>query len=97
MFFRAIHEAENENHRNENWLPWKPNEEDGRMVLKEIMRSGNFGNMDKTMADLTNKWNSLWFVSAKTFRFWRFDHWAWFWSPVWRVYHNIWKKTKGFE
>ena len=97
MFFRAIHEAENENHRNENWLPWKPNEEDGRMVLKEIMRSGNFGNMDETMADLTNKWNSLWFVSAKTIRFWRFDHWAWFWSPLWRIYHYSWRKLKGFK
>lgn len=82
---------------NDNFFLWKPNEKDGRLLLEEVIKSGNFGHMDETKADLSNKWKSFWYVNGKTFRFWRFDHWAWFWSPLWRIYHNIWKKIKGFE
>ena len=68
------------------------------VLLEEIMISGNFGHTDERMADIaTNRWTSFWFINGKTFRFWRFDHWAWFWSPVWRIYHFIWRKAKGFS
>lgn len=77
---------------------WEINEDDGRVLLDEIMISGNFGHTDERMADIaTNKWTSFWFINGKTFRFWRFDHWAWFWSPVWRIYHFCWRKMKGFN
>lgn len=77
---------------------WPMNENDGRVLLDEIMISGNFGHTDERMADIaTNKWTSFWFINGKTFRFWRFDHWAWFWSPVWRIYHFLWRKMKGFK
>ena len=77
---------------------WAMNEDDGRVLLNEIMISGNFGHTDERMADIaTNKWTSFWFINGKTFRFWRFDHWAWFWSPVWRIYHFLWRKMKGFK
>ena len=74
-----------------------PDEKEGRYILKQVMMGGNFGHHDETKADLSNKWKSFWYVNGKTFRFWRFDHWAWFWSPLWRVYHFAWRKTKGFE
>lgn len=77
---------------------WAKNEDDGRVLLNEIMISGNFGHTDERMADIaTNKWTSFWFINGKTFRFWRFDHWAWFWSPIWRIYHFLWRKFKGFK
>lgn len=77
---------------------WEMNENDGRVLLEEIMISGNFGHTDERMADIaTNRWTSFWFINGKTFRFRRFDHWAWFWSPVWRIYHFIWRKAKGFS
>ena len=77
---------------------WKPNEKDGRLLLDEIMMSGNFGHTDERAKDiLTSRWKAFWFVNSKTFRFWRFDHWAWFWSPVWRAYHFLWRKMKGFK
>ena len=76
---------------------WNPCEEDGKMLLEDIVRSGNFGNYDEKMASLGNKWISFWYVSSKTLRFWRFDHWAWFWSPLWRIYHFCWRKMKGFN
>ena len=45
----------------------------------------------------TDKWTSFWFINGKTFRLWRFDHWAWFWSPIWRIYHFLWRKFNGFK
>lgn len=76
---------------------WKTNEKDGRLLLEEVIKSGNFGHMDETKADLSNKWKSFWHVNGKTFRFWRFDHWAWFWSPLWRAYHFAWRKINGYK
>lgn len=79
------------------YMLWKPCEDDGRLLLEEIERSGNFGHHDVTKANLGNKWASFWHVNGKTFRFWRFDHWAWFWSPLWRTYHFAWRKINGYR
>lgn len=77
---------------------WAPCEKDGRLLLDEILMSGNFGHADERAKDIqTSRWKAFWFVNGKTFRFWRFDHWAWFWSPVWRIYHFCWRKSKGFK
>lgn len=79
------------------YMLWEPCEKDGRMLLEEILKSGNFGHQDETKADLGNKWKSFWYVNSKTIIFWRFDHWAWFWSPLWRMYHFAWRKIKGYK
>lgn len=77
---------------------WAPCEKDGRLLLDEILLSGNFGHTDERVKDIqTSRWKAFWYVNGKTFRFWRFDHWAWFWSPVWRIYHFVWRKSKGFK
>ncbi|MDD6803574.1 MAG: nucleotidyltransferase family protein [Prevotellaceae bacterium] len=77
---------------------WAPCEKDGRLLLDEILMSGNFGHTDERAKDiLTSRWKAFWFVNGKTFHFWRFNHWAWFWSPVWRVYHFCWRKSRGFK
>ena len=82
----------------DNYFLWTPNEADGRMLLNEIMLSGNFGKQDerqKRMYD--SKWNSFWMIHFKTIRFWRFDHWAWFWSPLWRVFGFAVRKVNGYQ
>lgn len=81
----------------EEYMLWEPCEEDGRLLLEEVERSGNFGHHDETKANLSNKWSSFWYVNSKTFRFWRFDNWAWFWSPLWRIYHFAWRKLNGYR
>lgn len=74
-----------------------PNETDGRIILNEIIRRGNFGHMGDNQAVLSNKWNSFWYVNGNALRFWRFDHWAWFWTPIWRIYHFIWRKINNYK
>ena len=77
---------------------WKPNEKDGRFLLEEILQSGNFGKQDERQRGLyDSKWNSFWMVHMKTFRMWRLDHWAWLWSPIWRIKGFVWRKLKGYK
>lgn len=77
---------------------WEPNEKDGQFLLNEIILSGNFGKQDERQKGLyDSKWNSFWMVHFKTFRFRRFDRWAWFWSPLWRIYTFMWRLIKGYK
>lgn len=77
---------------------WCPSEKDGIFLLNEIMRSGNFGQSDiRKKGIYQNKWKSFWFVHFKTFCYWRFDHWAWFWSPICRIRGFIWRKLNGYN
>ena len=77
---------------------WEPNKEDGTFLLEEVMLSGNFGKQDARQKGLyDSKWNSFWLVHGKTFRFWRFDRWAWFWSPIHRVWSKIWQLKRGYK
>lgn len=82
----------------EEKMLWTPNERDGAFLLQEIMRSGNFGISDKKQQGIyNNKWKSFWFIHLKTFRFWRFEHWAWFWSPIYRIKGFVWRKMNGYN
>lgn len=84
-------------HDNDIFFPWRPNEKDGRLLLEEILLSGNFGHTDERAKNIQkSRWKAFWYVNGKTFRFWRFDHWAWFWSPLWRCYYFAWRIMKGF-
>ena len=76
----------------------EPDEKRGRLLLNEIMLSGNFGIKDKRQKKLRkNKWNSYWIVNLKAVRLMTFDPWMWFWGPLWRLYHFIWRKCHGFK
>ena len=83
---------------NKEQMLWTPNEKDGTFLLHEIMCSGNFGQSDKNLKGIyQSKWKSFWFVHSKTFRYWRFDNWAWFWSPVIRIKNFSWRKINGYK
>lgn len=77
-------------------VPWSPDERDGQFLLNEVLISGNFGHGNDRIQNLSRLRRFL-VVTENAFRYWRFDHWAWFWSPTWRIYHNVWKLIKGYK
>lgn len=82
----------------EELMLWSPNEKDGKFLLNEILLSGNFGKMDERMKGIReNKLKSFFVINLKSVRLWRFDHWAWFWIPIYRIKGFIWKKYNGFN
>lgn len=84
-------------HLEEKFLICKPNEKDGRFLLGEIMRAGNFGKFDDRLSrGKVSKWQSFWRVNKRNLRLLRFNHWDWFWGPLWRSYHFVWRKLHGF-
>ena len=75
-----------------------PNEEDGKFLLGEIMRGGNFGHHDDRKTRNTNNYLSS-FIGGVTrnFRYLRFNPFDWFWSPMWRIYYFCWRKSNGYH
>lgn len=70
-------------------------EQEGRFLLSEIMRAGNFGQYDERNrhAKDENTWQR--FV-RKTSRSWHFvSHYPSevLWSPLWKVWHWIWRRV----
>ena len=77
---------------------WEPDLGDGKFLLNEIMQMGNFGRLDKRQRGIySSHWKSFWSVHFKTFRYWRFDHFAWFWSPIMRIKGFLWRKINGYR
>lgn len=81
----------------EEKMLWQPNKKDGSFILKDIMQRGNFGHFADDNASLNSYWDSFWYVNSRTIKFWRFDYWAWFWTPFWRLYFFCWRKLKGYN
>lgn len=76
----------------------EPSEEDGKFLLGEIMRGGNFGHHDDRKTRNTKNYLSS-FIGGITrnFRYLRFNPFDWFWSPMWRIYYFCWRKLHGYH
>ena len=69
------------------------NEKDGKFLLDEIMTAGNFGKHDEILLERKSKTGyGLWALFIRNLKFSRFDRGDWFWGPLWRVYHFVWRK-----
>ena len=89
------HENECEN---EQLFPWKPNNEDGKFFLGEIMRGGNFGHHDDRKNLRKGGYlNSFLGGIVRNFRYLRFNPFDWFWSPLWRLYYFGWRRVNGYK
>ncbi len=78
----------------DTYLIAQPNEADGRFLLNEIMRSGNFGQYDKQMlrkykeSDLSYGLRKI----KRNLRFIRSYPSEVLWSPLFKAWHYFWRK-----
>ena len=80
----------------DEYLICKPNEEEGKFLLSEIMQAGNFGKYDARKGDLTNE-SSYHKYIRKSFHniklVSQYPHEA-LWEPLFRLYHWVWRKCE---
>ncbi len=77
---------------------WETNKEDGKFLLEDILRTGNFGHGDEILSKTSKKNDakSITYVLRRNWAMSRFDRTDWFWGPVSRLYYSFWRKWKGF-
>ena len=79
------------------WLLCEPNEKEGRNLLEEIMKGGNFGQYDTRDAALKKGGmmkHGVWKLK-RMMRLVRSYPEEALWEPVFRVYHLIWRLSHG--
>ena len=83
-----------------NFVPWmicEPNEKEGKKLLEEIMKGGNFGQYDTRDAALKNGGmmkHGVWKLK-RVMRLVRSYPEEALWEPVFRVWHLGWRKVNG--
>lgn len=72
----------------------EPDEKEGRYILEEVMKSGNFGHHDKRIKRVgKGKWQSVFASLQHAMHVLRRYPSEALWMPVWMVYHFVWKRT----
>lgn len=82
----------------DNYLLTEPDEHDGRFLLNEIMLAGNFGQHDERLQyerGETSIHRALRKIK-RNFRFIGSYPSEALWSPIWKIWHWCWRKTKGY-
>ena len=77
----------------EPWMICEPNEREGKKLLEEIMKGGNFGQYDERGKDFKNGGmikHGLWKLKRVMRLVSSYPEEA-LWEPVFRVYHLIWR------
>ena len=80
------------------WLLCEPNEKEGKKLLEEIMKGGNFGQYDTRDAALKKGGmvkHGLWKLK-RVMRLVRSYPEEALWEPVFRVWHLGWRMLKGY-
>ena len=82
----------------ESLLLCEPNKDEGEFLLSEIMRGGNFGHYDDRNKYVSDEKRFLrGFNNAKrNMRFLRRYPSEVIWMPLWKTWHWIWRKWKGY-
>ena len=82
----------------EPWMICEPNEKEGRKLLEEIMKGGNFGQYDTRDSALKNGGmvkHGIWKLK-RVMRLVRSYPEEALWEPVFRVWHLGWRMLKGY-
>ena len=83
----------------EPWMICAPNEREGRKLLEEIMKGGNFGQYDERGKELKNGGmikHGLWKLK-RVMRLVRSYPEEALWEPVFRVWHLLWRKIQRIK
>ncbi|OYP65850.1 nucleotidyltransferase family protein [Prevotella sp. P2-180] len=78
------------------WMICEPNEKEGRKLLEEIMKGGNFGQYDERGKEFKNGGmvkHGLWKLKRVMRLVSSYPEEA-MWEPMFRVYHLLWRKKK---
>lgn len=80
------------------FMPWSPNEREGRFILEDIMQSGNFGKLDDRYGRPTDS-KARKFISTFRRSIHLLSHYPneSLWTPVYYVWHFCWKRIKYLE
>ena len=82
----------------EEWMLCQPNEKEGRWLLSEILRAGNFGHYDDRIAIPENesKIHSFFRITRQNLRLLGHFPDETLWNPAYRAWHYCWRKVKGY-
>ena len=76
------------------WMPWEPEEKEGKYILEQVMTGGNFGHHDKRLKHSDGKLGAV--KAILTHNMHLVTHYPSdvIWAPVWIVCHKFWKLTR---
>lgn len=79
-------------------LMCESNDKQGKMLLNEILRGGNFGHYDDRIAyvDIQQRWKRGWENFKRNMRFVKDYPSEVTWMPLWRAWHYFWRMSKGY-
>ena len=81
----------------QEWMPWEPDEREGKYILAQVMEGGNFGHYSSKKTRLTGGLGYvLNTVRNSLHLMWRYPSEA-LWAPVWLVWHKGWKVVKQIQ
>lgn len=74
-----------------------PDEHEGRFLLDEIMRAGNFGRYDERNKMKAGAWGNFWQITGRNLRFLRSYPREVLWNPPYRIAQFAWRRWKGYR
>ena len=76
----------------------EPDEKAGRFLLNEIKRAGNFGQYDPRIREAhSGGIVKLYMKNVKRiFGMVRYYPSEVLWAPLWKIWHFVWRKAKGY-
>ncbi len=90
----VIHEALG---MSREWMLWEPDEKEGRYILKQVMRGGNFGHHDERLKHSGGKLGAVKAILTHNMHLLAHYPSDVIWAPVWIVWHKLWKMWIQFK
>ena len=79
------------------WMPWEPDEKEGRYILAQVMEGGNFGHYSERRSRLTGGLGYVTRIVRHSLHLMRRYPTEAIWAPVWVVWHKGWKIRKRWQ